>query len=67
MREQARPPLKEKYTKVVKGVLRFLLLLIPRLCIPVSFLLAIVFGPILMLSAVNEWPKMLLDAWHDPL
>lgn len=51
----------------MKTVARFVILLVPRACIPVSFLLAIVFGPVRMLSAIPKWPRMLRDVWDDPL
>ena len=52
---------------MMKKVALFLLLLLPRLCIPVSFLLAICIGPVAMLSGLPRWPRMLRDMWDDPI
>lgn len=51
----------------VKAVLLFLLLLIPRLCIPISFLLSLVFAPIDSLLDLPNWPRRLRNMWDDPL
>lgn len=51
----------------MRAAATFLMLLIPRLCIPVSFLLSIVLAPIAMLSGILDWPRHLRAMWDDPL
>jgi hypothetical protein len=51
----------------MKALTTFLVLLIPRLLIPVSFTLCLVLAPISMLLDAPNWHRRLLDMWHDPI
>lgn len=38
-----------------------------RLCLPISFLAAVVLNPALMFSGIRDWPSMWREMWDDPL
>lgn len=51
----------------MSSILGAIIVGIARLCLPISFLVAIVLNPLLMLSNIRDWPHLWGDMWDDPV